>query len=66
MSEEKDYLVILPRPQISVSKVLPDTVQIVVTGVSDDNQRVELNEVAFPVECAREVGEALLKIASGE
>lgn len=65
MPEPKDVLTILPRPQISVTLTSQLDVEISVIGISENNERIVMNEVVFPVECAREIGQALLKIADG-
>jgi len=61
---EKDVLVITPRPQISVHISEHGDVVITVSSMSDDMQRVEINDVTFPRECASEVGNALLGLAA--
>lgn len=56
-------ITILPRPQISVFLNQNGDVTITVTGVSEDNARVEMLEVSFPTECAEEVARALMSFA---
>lgn len=60
--DEKDIAFIESRPQITVVTTGPE-VTITVSGISDDFQRVETNSVTFPVDCAREIGEALLGLS---
>lgn len=56
-------LVILPRPQISVTQISGDELEITVSGISDDFNNVEINDVRIPIDCARQVANALLSIA---
>ncbi|MGN6518549.1 MAG: hypothetical protein ACTHK2_03890 [Dokdonella sp.] len=61
---DKELHFIMPRPQISVDLSEDEhDVIIVVLGVSEDCSKVVRNEVVFPAECAREIGEALLRVA---
>lgn len=53
-------ITILPRPQISVFLNGLGEIGITVTGVSEDNERVEVNEISIPFESAEEVAKALM------
>ena len=58
-----DEHVILPRPYISAFFNKNGDVTITVIGVSEDNQNVETESVEIPVECAAELGRALIRLA---
>lgn len=55
-------LVILPRPQIAVTLLGDDTIEISTVGLHADYERLEHEEVHIPLECAAEVAQAMLSI----
>lgn len=56
-------LVISMRPQVSVDVNANGEVTISTASISDDFRNVELNDVRFPVECAREIADELYRLA---
>lgn len=62
MTTQKEGLVIPARPQVSVDRNEFGEIIISVCSISEDFERVEINEVTFPVECAEKIAEALLEL----
>lgn len=63
MSEIEPEIVIQDRPQISVTRRSDGLIEILTARIGDDFQMVEHDSVLIPPDCAREVGEALLRLA---
>lgn len=59
-----ENMVILDRPMISVEKTEYHEVKITVVGMDGAMERVNQQELLFPLECAEQVGQFLLKIAA--
>lgn len=63
MSEKKKGgLVIHDRPQISVEMEMDGTVTISLARIGDDFQSVQIDTIAMPAECVKDVAQAMLKI----
>lgn len=62
--QKQDNMVILDRPMISVEKTEYHEVKITVVGMDGAMEKVNQQELLFPLECAEQVGQFLLKIAA--
>ncbi len=55
----KGGLVVADRPQISVELVDGQDIEITVSRIGDDFEKVDTQTVLFPAECAKDVAKAL-------
>lgn len=63
MSENrKGGLVVSDRPQISVELVDNFEVEITVSRIGDDFERVKTDVIKFPADCAEDVANAILAL----
>lgn len=58
-------LVVSHRPQISVELNSHGEIVISTASISDSFDDVEIDHVRFPIECAREIADALYRLAEG-
>ncbi|MHB9838491.1 hypothetical protein Q8F57_027055 [Paraburkholderia terrae] len=56
-------LIVPMRPQISVELTSHGDIVIHTATIADDFENVELKDIRFPVECAREIAEELIRLA---
>jgi hypothetical protein len=56
-------LVVSHRPQISVELNNQGEIVISTASISDSFESVEIDHVRFPIECAREIADALYRLA---
>ncbi len=56
-------LVIQDRPQIAIIQHPSGVIEITTARIADDFSTVENETIFIPLDCAREVGETLLKLA---
>jgi len=66
MAERKPTLIIPDKPQILVRQNDFGGVVITVSGISEDFQHVEINDVVIPLEYARAVAGALIDLIDTE
>ena len=64
--ERKGGLVVEMRPQITVEMNNRGEVVISTSGIADDFEHVEINDIAFPVECAEDVANAILELVANK
>ncbi|WP_110327760.1 hypothetical protein [Paraburkholderia tropica] len=59
-------LVVSMRPQVSVELLACGDIQIHTATVSDDFEHVAINDIRFPLECARQIADELYRLAGLE
>ncbi|POS10205.1 hypothetical protein [Burkholderia gladioli] len=55
-------LLIEARPEIMVGPTVDGRIEIIVNSIDENSEHVQRNSVAFPVDCAEQIAQALLRL----